>query len=65
VPLEIRNASGYVVPFDNTNGSATGIALANIVAQSINTAVTIRYDTGAGLLTDTITLPQWGMHPLT
>jgi hypothetical protein len=60
VPLENRNAAGYVVPFDNTNGSATGIALANIYAQSVNTAITIRDDTGAVILTDTLTLPAMG-----
>jgi hypothetical protein len=60
VPLENRNAGGYVVPFDNTNGSATGIALANISAQAANTAITIRDDTGAVILTDTLTLPVMG-----
>ena len=27
VPLESRNANGYIVAFDNTNGTATGVAL--------------------------------------
>jgi sugar lactone lactonase YvrE len=60
VPLENRNASGYVVPFDNTNGSATGVALANISAQAVNTAITIRDDTDAVILSDTIMLPAMG-----
>jgi hypothetical protein len=60
VPLENRNAAGYVVPFDNTNGAATGIALANISGQAANTAITIRDDTGAVILTDTLTLPAMG-----
>ena len=60
VPLENRNASGYVVPFDNTNGSATGIALANISPQTVNSAITIRDDTGAVIVSDTITLPAMG-----
>jgi hypothetical protein len=60
VPLENRNASGYVVPFDNTNGAATGIALANISAQAVNTAITIRDFTGAVILTDTLALPAMG-----
>jgi hypothetical protein len=60
VPLENRNASGYVVPFDNTNGSATGIALANISAQAVNTAITIRDFTGAVILSDTLTLAAMG-----
>jgi hypothetical protein len=60
IPLENRNAGGYVVPFDNTNGSATGVALANISPQAVNSAITIRDDTGAVLLQDTITLPAMG-----
>ena len=60
VPLENRNAGGYVVPFDDTNGGATGIALANVSAQAANTAITIRDATGAVILTDTLTLPAMG-----
>ena len=60
IPLENRNAGGYVVPFDNTNGSSTGVALANISPQAVNSAITIRDDTGAVLLQDTITLPAMG-----
>jgi hypothetical protein len=60
VSLDHRNASGYMVPFDNTNGSATGVALANVSAQGVNTALTIRGDTGAAILTDTITVPAMG-----
>jgi hypothetical protein len=59
IPLENRNARGYVVPFDNTNGSATGIALANVSPQAVNSAITIRDDTGA-VLQDVITLPAMG-----
>jgi uncharacterized protein (DUF779 family) len=60
VPLENRNAGGYVVPFDNTNGSATGIALANISPQAVNSAITVRDDTGAVIVSDTIALPAMG-----
>jgi hypothetical protein len=60
IPLENRNAGGYVVPFDNTNGAATGIALANVSPQAVNSTITIRDDTGAVLLQDTITLPPMG-----
>jgi hypothetical protein len=60
VPLENRNASGYVLFFDNTNGSATGVALANTSTQALNTVVTIRDDTGAVIITETITLPASG-----
>lgn len=42
VPLANRNASAYVVPFDNTNGSATGVALANNSTSSAVFTTTIR-----------------------
>jgi hypothetical protein len=46
--------------FDNTNGAGTGTALANLSAQALNTAITIRDDTGALILSDTIALPAMG-----
>ena len=33
VPLESRNANSYLLAFDNTNGTATGIAVNNVSAQ--------------------------------
>jgi hypothetical protein len=60
VPLENRNASGYVVPFDNTNGSATGVALANNSASSAVFTTTIRDDTGTVLLSDMLYLGAMG-----
>jgi len=59
-PLETRNASGYVVPFDNTNGNALGIAMANLTTQTLNTTVNIRDDTGALISSNTISLPATG-----
>ena len=49
VPIETRNASAYVVPFDDTIGFDTGIALANTSAQPGTIMVTVRDDTGAAL----------------
>ena len=46
VPLETRNASSYLLAFDNTNGAALGVALANIAMQAANVAVVVRDDTG-------------------
>jgi hypothetical protein len=47
VPLETRNASSYLLAFDNTNGVAMGVAVANVSAQLANIGVVIRDDAGA------------------
>jgi hypothetical protein len=47
VPVESRNAAAYLLPFDNTGGLATGVALANLSAQPADIAVTIRDESGA------------------
>ncbi len=60
VPLETRNSDSYVLSFDNTNGSATGVALANIASQAVTTTITVRDDTGAVLLTNSLDLPAMG-----
>jgi Viral BACON domain len=60
VPLEIRNASSYVLPFDNTSGYASGVALANVATQPANIGVVFKDDTGTILRSDSITLPAQG-----
>lgn len=60
VPLETRNAPSYVLPFDNTGGLATGVAIANIAAQPAQIPVVIRDDTGAQIGTETIELAGQG-----
>jgi len=60
VPLESRNASAYLVAFDNTNGTATGVALNSVSAQPVNIPVIVRDDTGAQIATDTIALSANG-----
>jgi hypothetical protein len=60
VPLETRNAAGYVLAFDNTNGLATGVALANVSNQAANVPVVLRDDTGATLGTAPINLVAHG-----
>ena len=47
VPLETRNASSYLLAFDNTGGIALGVAVANISTQAANISVVLRDDTGA------------------
>ena len=60
VPIETRNPSAFVLPFDNVSGFNTGIAVANTTAAQANIAVIIRDDTGAMLQLQTITLPAQG-----
>jgi hypothetical protein len=49
VPLETRNASAYMLAFDNTNPFATGLAVANLTVQTVDIPVTIRDDAGTVL----------------
>jgi hypothetical protein len=60
VPLESRNANAYVLAFDNTNGTNTGIAVNNVSAQAVNVPVTVRDDAGAQIATDILNLAPNG-----
>jgi len=60
VPLESRNVGGYILAFDNTAGTATGVAVNNASAQGVNIPVVIRNDTGAQIGTGTISLAANG-----
>jgi len=62
VPLESRNANAYVLAFDNTAGTATGIAINSVSSQAVNVLVpvVVRDDTGAQIATDTLTLAANG-----
>ena len=55
VPLESRNANAYILAFDNTNGTATGVALNAVSSQQVSVPVVVRDDTGAQIATDTST----------
>ena len=46
VPLETRNASAYIIPFDNTNATVTGIALSAQTPLATLVNVVIRDDKG-------------------
>ena len=65
VPLESRNANAYVIAFDNTSGTATGIALNAVSAGQVNIPVTVRDDKGVTIATDTITLAANGHYAFT
>jgi hypothetical protein len=56
VPLETRNNGGYVLAFDNSNGLATGVALASLAAQATSVPVLIRDDAGQVLRNDSLSL---------
>ena len=60
VSLETRNATAYVLGFDNTSGRVTGLALANSTKKDANLAITIRDDKGVILATDSIPLKANG-----
>ncbi len=56
VSLETRDASSYVLAFDNTGGIATGVAIANVASNTANIPVIIRDNTGAQIGSGTIPL---------
>jgi hypothetical protein len=60
VPLETRNASLYLLAFDNTGGLATGLAISNVAAQPASIPVIIRDDTGAQVGAATLKLAGQG-----
>lgn len=60
VPLESRNANAYILAFDNTAGTATGVAINSVSMQGVNIPVTIRDDTGTQIATDAISLAANG-----
>jgi hypothetical protein len=60
VPLESRVASAFLLAFDNTAGTATGVAVNNVSAQAVNIPMTIRDGTGAQIGVGSVPLPARG-----
>ncbi|HSR08341.1 MAG TPA: Ig-like domain repeat protein [Bryobacteraceae bacterium] len=62
VPIESRNANAYVLAFDNTGGTATGLAVDAVTSstQPVNVPVVIRDDSGNQLATDSLPLAANG-----
>ena len=60
VPLESRNAGAYLLAFDNTIDTATGIAINSVSTQAVNIPVVVRDATGTQIATDTIALAANG-----
>ena len=65
VSLESRNASAYILAFDNTGGIHTGVAINNASAQAVTVPVIIRDDTGVQIATDTLSLAANGHSAFT
>jgi hypothetical protein len=60
VPLESRNASSYILAFDNTGGTATGVAVSSRSLQAASVPVVIRDDSGAQIGSGAIALAANG-----
>ena len=60
VPLESRNASAYLLAFDNTSSTATGIAINSVSPQSREHSGDRARRCGNQLATDTLTLQANG-----
>jgi hypothetical protein len=65
VPFENRHASGYILAFDNTGGTATGVAVNNADAAPADVPVILRDDAGNLLATDTVHLAGNGNSAFT
>jgi hypothetical protein len=60
VPLETQNAAAYYLPFDNTNGYVSGVAISNFSTIQAGISVTIRdAATGKVVATDIISLERY------
>ena len=60
VPLESRNANSYILAFDNTAQTATGVAVSTTSLQAVSVPVVIRDDSGAQIGTGSIPLAANG-----
>jgi hypothetical protein len=60
VPLETRNANAYILAFDNTGGTSTGVGLNNAGTQAVAIAVVVRNEAGTPIATDTLNLAANG-----
>jgi hypothetical protein len=59
-PLETRNASSYLLPFDNTSFASTGVAVANLAVAAAQVNIVIRNDSGQQIGTGSISLAAQG-----
>jgi hypothetical protein len=59
-PLESGGAASLILPFDNTAGFATGVALVNATSDAVIITATIRDDNGAQIGLQAVALPAMG-----
>jgi len=60
VPLDSRLSSSLVLPYDNTNGSRTGIAIANQSSTPAKLTTVVSDQSGTQIATSQIVLPALG-----
>jgi hypothetical protein len=60
IPLENRNATEFLLAYDNTGGFVDGVAIANTGPQAAVVGIVIRNDSGAILLSSSIALSALG-----
>ena len=58
VPMESRSANAYILAFDNTNDTATGVAINSVSPQAVNVRITIRDDSGGPISPTQLPSPQ-------
>jgi hypothetical protein len=59
-PVESSRTSSLILPFDNTAGFVTGVALVNLATEAVILSATIRDDTGAQSDLQAVALPAMG-----
>lgn len=60
MPLEAQNAQTYILASDNTNSTATGVAVSNASSQPISVPVTLHDGNGSTIGTGSIALETNG-----
>jgi hypothetical protein len=61
-PLETRNAGSYLLAFDNTSQTVTGLAISAVSAQAVNVPVIVRDDTGHQVFAGSLPLAANGHY---
>jgi sugar lactone lactonase YvrE len=60
IPLENRNGTQFLVPFDNTGGFAVGLAITNTASTTATLGFVIRDGTGTSVYSSSITVVPMG-----